>query len=660
MSRALAWFLTLLLSVAARPALGQGLGAFVSPGELAAAHAELSGLTQCTSCHEAGRGVSATRCLACHEEIAADVAAKRGLHATLGGRCETCHPDHRGRDFDMARLDPHRFDHALTGFRLAGAHADADCADCHTDAESWRGLKSDCAACHDVEHGQSASTRGLLSRCASCHDTTAWDALPLPTAVFRHDDPRHADYPLEGAHADVACAACHPDWRFVPVEHDACADCHRDPHAGRLGPVCTNCHPTPASWAVSRFDHDRTDFPLEGLHARVACSGCHGADTTRPVRHTTCASCHKDPHGGQFAPRACTACHDVRTAGFRLPDFDHATTGSPLRGAHREVPCASCHGAGPGATWAGLEAAACASCHEDPHDARFAPAPCASCHDETGWQVASFDHDQTAFPLRDAHAAVACAACHADGLKDVAFASCRDCHEDPHGPGLDAASCTSCHDAVAWRPVRFDHAQTAWPLDGAHARAPCAACHDAPDFRGETTACADCHDRPPGHFPGPCLDCHQTSAWAPATLGSLGHAVTGFILHGRHAQLACASCHLPGAPAGAAGSRCVDCHQAEDPHRHLLGDTCEDCHDPTTWHRAAFRHSQTGWPLRGAHRLAWCDDCHATGYAGTPRDCWRCHEAQATPDVAAHQTPDARDCGLCHQPFTWSPTAWPH
>ena len=123
------------------------LGGFVSPGDLAEAHAELEGLTRCTKCHEAGAGVSAERCLECHEEVQTQVRTRRGYHADLDELCERCHPDHRGRDFDMVQLDPERFNHQSTGFALAGGH-EIECEECHIERDTWTGLSRACESCH--------------------------------------------------------------------------------------------------------------------------------------------------------------------------------------------------------------------------------------------------------------------------------------------------------------------------------------------------------------------------------------------------------------------------------------------------------------------------------------------------------------------------------
>ena len=71
-----------LLAPAPR-ASAQEIGALVSPGPLARAHATLEGIANCQKCHEPGRKVTAAKCLACHKPIAERIAAKKGVHRNV-------------------------------------------------------------------------------------------------------------------------------------------------------------------------------------------------------------------------------------------------------------------------------------------------------------------------------------------------------------------------------------------------------------------------------------------------------------------------------------------------------------------------------------------------------------------------------------------------
>ena len=653
------------------PARAQGLGDFLSPGPLAEPHAELDGLKNCTKCHEPGRGVSAAFCMDCHDRVRAQVTQRVGFHADKGQRCQGCHADHRGRDFEMIQFEAEGFAHQNTGFPLLGEHGALECVDCHVDEPTYTGLLKTCLPCHgdDEVHGLAASDRDLLSRCDTCHEVVeGWSALPLAMGVFDHNDPAQADYPLEGGHAEVPCEQCHARWSFTPVASAACEDCHEDPHRSlqRAGEACEGCHETPATWEVPGFDHDLTGYSLTGVHADVPCADCHGASVVQPLPYDDCEDCHEDIHSGQFAPRTCEDCHDVITPAFAIPDFDHDETDYPLIGEHREVPCADCHDEAAAAVYVDLPAEDCVACHDDVHDGRFEPEPCSSCHQEYGWGVDDFDHDLTDFPLRGSHADAECASCHEEeGVYVVeAFASCLACHaeENPHDDSVDATSCESCHDETEWDQVTYDHdAETEFPLEPPHDLA-CDSCHEAETFAGLETACASCHEegRPAGHFEGECGDCHAGETWSNAGFGDGGHAITGFELGGMHALIACVDCHDEDRAGGRVGSSCASCHAADDVHQNMLGDRCDDCHSERHWFHTRWRHAQVGWPLKGSHRLAACEDCHAAGYAGTPSECWRCHEGEASRSGAAHQSAYFLSCDSCHKTYDWDIPIYPH
>jgi len=643
----------------------QGIGAFVSPGPLSSPHADLDSLSTCTSCHELGGGPAARLCMDCHDEIKVQVDNNRGFHADKGEKCESCHPEHRGRDHDILGLKKDDFDHDETGFPLRGAHSRADCEECHTESGTYTGLDAACKSCHDDPHNSTQSKRPLLGNgeCEACHGDESWDALPLDLALFDHTRKSDVDYILEHDHVDVACDACHVDWAFVPLEYDRCEDCHRDPHRADFGKkVCEDCHPRPKGWQVPNFNHNLTPYKLEGLHAeKPTCFDCHGKHKTEPLAYGVCSDCHGFPHNHQFEPTRCDTCHDVFTADFIMPAFDHDKTEFPLKGKHNDVTCVDCHGEGTQAVYKGLDHADCDSCHEDEHNGKYEPTDCDVCHDEVGFEVESFDHDATRFPHTGKHIGLECEKCHVEGSwKDIPFASCDDCHheENPHRSVVGPDQCEDCHVTDGFAEMIFDHVgATGFDLLPQHENTACTDCHEVLyHFAGLDDTCTNCHlaERPTGHYEGECGDCHQSPGWYPAGLGDNSHAITGFPLHGAHRPLPCESCHDPGAPRGEANPDCSWCHGTDDPHKHMLGNQCQDCHTDMSWYQVRWRHHQTGWPLRGSHRLAACVDCHATGYIGTPTDCWRCHEAEAPLTIPQHLTPNFINCDYCHRPYTWN------
>jgi hypothetical protein len=663
-------------------ARAQGLGSWLSPGKLALVHQDIDTVTGCPQCHTPGQGPSPERCEKCHESVKLQVASKTGFHRNKGTECERCHGEHRGVNNklipDLSQQGV--FDHkAETGWALEGKHARTRCIGCHTGLGTYTGLSKDCSSCHDDPHGKENSKRRLLEHCERCHGAADWNPLAAMSSVFDHTDPADADYLLEGQHLDVGCEDCHVDSKFVPLEFGKCTSCHVNPHRADAikSKACEDCHPDAQTWEVPSFDHNETRYRLQGQHAKVECEECHKGDKTQPIAFSKCETCHADLHHGQFAPRTCDQCHTVQVAKFQLRDYDHDQTRYPLKGKHAcspahpcadspDVTCEQCHQDGSKAVYANLPFDDCDTCHEDSHHGRFEPAPCQKCHIEDGWEVNAFDHDTTDVPQTGKHVGLECNKCHRDyQWTNIPHDSCLDCHytKNPHDTGITAEKCASCHVTDGFDVIRFDHlAETGFDLNPAHDQLECQACHDqVKDFAGLDSTCTACHqdDVPWGHYEGPCEDCHDAEHWSPAGLGDNDHAVTGFALTGVHALEPCESCHPPGEPRGTAEPACASCHSRDDVHQNMLGTACADCHDEMSWLRTSWRHSTTGWPLRGAHRLAACVDCHAAGYFNAPTECFRCHEADAydcaTPRCTlAHQSANFPECDSCHVVYAWT------
>lgn len=501
----------------------------LSPGKLAEPHAELEGLRNCTSCHRLGTpGVSAERCLSCHEEVRVRMEAGRGYHADVAGDdCASCHQDHLGEDFALVRFEEGSLDHADVGFALELSHAELDCRSCHEPSHvldpvviarkaehgaldrTFLGLPTDCAGCHQERspHGQQFGARG----CADCHDGAMWEEPDL----FDHSA---TAFPLQGLHARVACADCHgtgESARSRPLPFGSCSDCHADPHGGAMSGTCASCHGTSGWHSVregalgSSFDHTATRFALRGAHAAADCSACHRtgrppagelvrmayrigtAARTYPLPIAeTCSSCHVDRHAAPASAgrwQRCADCHAETVWGpssFGLTA--HERSPFALSGAHAATPCVACHQdreRGHVRFRLALGAQTCAECHaaDDPHGERFSGLACETCHGTTAFDEVAYDHA----PLPDRPGG--CVGCHAP--------------DDPHADQFAGRDCSSCHGTETYEIRAYDHSMTLFPLDGAHDDAPCASCH-VREAIGETswvryrplgTACADCH-----------------------------------------------------------------------------------------------------------------------------------------------------------------------
>lgn len=230
------------------------------------------------------------------------------------------------------------FDHAVTGFPLAGQHRVTPCSGCH---DKGLDLSPACDRCHRDPHA-----RRLRDSCAECHTASAWSDT---SALARH---RRSRMPLTGRHAVIECAACHrrQDARGFASTPTDCYACHAadyrrdihpdhdgdgdDPGQAALPRQCGRCHTTVA-WspavivpgAVARVlggpgqgrrapvGHDARFVLSRGPHRGADCADCHPSQA-RP-RLVACTGCHTAASLARrhrrarvdLAPRACLGCH---------------------------------------------------------------------------------------------------------------------------------------------------------------------------------------------------------------------------------------------------------------------------------------------------------------------------------------------------------------
>ena len=670
----------------------------------------------CGRCHtKAGRWMGLrSDCATCHRDP---------HQPSLGPRCGGCHDERR---FAPAP----RFQHDKARFALRGAHQQVPCARCHqgTGAQAtWTGLRF--GACEDC-HSEPVTNHSRGDKCAACHIEQGWRPARKGAGARVHELLR---FPLTAGHTGVDCVRCHtarkakagsPKARIQAFAglQTACSSCHQDPHGGRFGTTCDDCH-SASTWSKPKrkgFDHDTTRFALKGQHARVRCEGCHRpkGDYNRRfkgIAHDRCADCHADVHTGTFVsvqPDArCEACHNVSTfspAAFDVAAHDKARFG--LQGAHRVVACDRCHRPTQIATRVRRARStaqvaqlvgttqACEACHKQPHERQFAgrtPAlVCTSCHGPVAFAPAvGFDHNRTGMPLTGMHATAACSSCHQRPPTGGAVrfagvdARCTTCHTDPHAGQFASdgpvRTCTDCHTGTtAFSIARFAHDKTRFALAGRHADVPCGRCHasvpagDAAvvHYRLGAIACERCHSNPhedrkkaasAGSAAWQCSKCHVETGWRviPARV-DFDHDRTGVPLTGAHAGAACGGCHRPHAGADRVPRACIACHS--DGHRGEQGRQCETCHTNQTWRtpRRFDDHAASRFPLSGVHALVACASCHRgqarDQYRGTPTTCDGCHRNVALRALAFDHKPLRPGCNQCHSTFGWSPATFDH
>ena len=589
------------------------LQAQFSPGKLTTAHAELEGMRNCTQCHTIGNKIDDNKCLACHEEIKSRIDQKMGFHASSevrGKECATCHSEHHGRNFDMARFDEDNFDHNLTGYKLTGAHNRIDCRQCHKpdfiddrelkqNKETFLGLDQNCVSCHEDYHQNTLESND----CASCHSTEEW----RPAENFDHDETK---YPLKGKHIEVDCIECHKQeirngkefQQFAGVEFTNCNSCHDDVHNNRLGTNCKQCHTETSFNSTSnlrRFNHNRTKFPLKGKHRSIKCADCHNMNVAlvslfqdkNGIGNNDCKSCHEDVHNDKFG-QDCAFCHNEKSwLTVDTDGFNHNLTDFKLVGQHQRVDCKQCHTE---SLTAPLAHNTCTSCHQDYHEGDFVKnnesPDCASCHNEQGFEPSTYtleEHNLSDFPLEGAHLATPCFACHLQEdkwrFKEIGE-RCVDCHDDVHEGYISstyypAQKCESCHVVDNWTDNRFDHTLTDFALEGKHQEATCMDCHGAEEaqlenryegFNDVSSDCATCHenvheDQFEVDGVTDCARCHGFIDWGSEYFD---HDKTAFKLEGAHERVACEACHKPMEVGDKTiiqykfkSFECVDCHQ---------------------------------------------------------------------------------------------------
>jgi len=532
--------------------------------------------------------------------------------------------------------------------------------------------------------------------CQNCHTFSGWKPVrSIPE--FDHNKTR---YPLRGMHTSVGCTDCHTKPVFTNVSNK-CADCHADLHRGQFGSRCEACH-TVKGWLVSlqSIREHQNRFPLVGAHSVAQCADCHKGAATGQFQglSTQCATCHMPDyqratvpnHVALRFPTDCQGCHNSMDTWLGAK-FDHGRfTGFVLTGSHSTLDCASCH---VGGRYQGTPAD-CVGCHARDYSsatnpnhvqANF-PKSCAMCHTTGGWSPASFDHAAvTGYALTGAHTSLGCTQCHANGNYTNTSASCSSCHmKDYNGttnPNHVSAGlptdCAVCHSTTSWAGATFNHANTGFPLTGAHTPLNCSSCHANNVFTGLSPTCASCHltnynqTTNPNHvaaaLPQTCQTCHSTTAWTPA---SFDHAaVTGYALTGAHTSLGCTQCHANGNYAITSTS-CSSCHMKDyngttNPNHVSAGlpTDCTVCHSTTSWAGATFNHASTGFPLTGAHTPLNCSSCHANNiFSGLSPTCVSCHlknyNQTTNPNHVAAALPQT--CQVCHSTTAWTPATFNH
>jgi hypothetical protein len=381
--------------------------------------------------------------------------------------------------------------------------------------------------------------------------------------------------------------------------------------------------------------------------------------------------------GGMFSPGKLNA--QPKGTVQRGGVYSHAELGGK---------CSACHVP----PWSGQTMAdRCMACHTDVRGQIDAHQPlhgrlanntqCRTCHTEhkgeqaTITDLATFDHECTAFALTGKHTSVDCQKCHTSGTYKGTSATCVGCHAEPKAHlGQFGTDCSKCHATNNWRTASFpatagtgsssvfDHSRTAFPLTGHHTTLDCKKCHVNNAFKGTPTSCVSCHAEPKihlGKFGAVCSKCHTTTTWHLASIPTGGpgaafdHDLTAFKLTGKHTTVACVQCHRDNKFKGTS-TACVSCHAEPKVHAgSKIGTDCAKCHTTTTWTGATLGDFKHTFPIthgRKNRAASSCKTCHEKADTYATYTCYGCHEHNPAKVARQHKNVANLDnCVKCHK-----------
>ena len=327
---------------------------------LTGGHADIS----CVSCHvDEQYENTPTTCIACHREDDSHMGDN-------GTECQDCHTTNDWKETLFDHFD-------VTGFALTFGHSGLECEACHSGNKFEEETPDTCYGCH-MEDDSHDGING--TECADCHSTRDWTDTHF-------DHARDADFPLNGAHADLDCQQCHMVVVTDSKPPTDCFGCHEadDPHEDQLGEACEACHGE-VEWTLDvRFDHDLTRFPLLGKHAETECEDCHETEAFLDAPEE-CVDCHleDDTHEKRLGPD-CALCHNPTD--WLAWQFDHGEqTRFVLDGAHDGLQCEGCHERPANETGDVAVSMTCGECHrsDDIHRGEFGT-DCERCHSTTSF-----------------------------------------------------------------------------------------------------------------------------------------------------------------------------------------------------------------------------------------------------------------------------------
>jgi nitrate/TMAO reductase-like tetraheme cytochrome c subunit len=252
----------------------------------------------CKSCHKTALTdpVKHDRCTDCHVDYHKNQFAKQGVSPD----CSACHNTKGFTGFAYS-IEQHN----AGIFPLQGAHLATPCFACHKKTEKWnfREIGMRCSDCHTDVHDPWLDKKYYPdATCTNCHSEISWSEINF--------DHAKTGFALTGAHRNQTCRTCHfiknnegiVDQRFSGLTSN-CTNCHKDVHVSQFEnngvTDCKKCHDF-NNWKISTFDHNKTNFKLDGQHKNVACNKCHKPVQLNEITYVQyklndykCETCHR-------------------------------------------------------------------------------------------------------------------------------------------------------------------------------------------------------------------------------------------------------------------------------------------------------------------------------------------------------------------------------
>ncbi len=323
---------------------------------------------------------------------------------------------------------------------------------------------------------------------------------------------------------------------------------------------------------------------------------------------------------------------------------------------------------------------------------------CESCHSEhfgrdfgiIHFDSKTFNHDESGYPLIDAHQLVECEKCHnKKNIKNIDLAKkdntylglstqCNSCHENVHKPTL-GDDCANCHKVTDFKSVNYsDHSKTNFPLTGQHKNLDCNKCHETNTNKQTISfsiknynSCNSCHkDVHINQFSENCMDCHVTTSFSTILNQEyFDHTKTGFPLVDKHEHVKCNQCHNDRISTRALQGKCYECHS--DYHKgefvkKSIQTDCIKCHSENGFTPSVFtiaKHNNLEFQLQGSHLTIPCENCHKKTerwkFRNIGKNCIDCHKNIHNGYISKKYIKD-NQCSDCHSLDSWTAVTFDH